>query len=101
MSDEGKLRIQADRGARAKAALDNEIYAEAYEKTLSKLREAIEESTWDETDRREFLYAEIRALKEIHDYMRRVMTTGEAAAKELQRPKDPSKIARVIHGRGN
>lgn len=93
--NEGKLRIQADRGAKAHALLQNELLQEAFTKIEAKLVDEWEGTTAEEAQRREDAWRSLKLLKNLKSQLTRIVTDGSAASKELLQVKNPSILARM------
>lgn len=86
MSDD--LREQARDGAQAERILGDRVYQEAVEKIERDLFDAWKTSRWDEAERREFLYRQMKALAETQNRLRIVMGDGQVAKSMLQKLAD-------------
>ena len=93
--DEGKLRLQEGRGQRAKALLENELLKESFEHLELSLMSAWRETSPDEHERREDAWRSLKLLNKLQEHLRRHVTTGQAAGKELLRIKDPTLLERI------
>lgn len=99
MTDEVKLRQQADRGERAKRVLENELVKEAFESMEKTIMDAWRLSAADEDGARNNAYLMYRLLQNLKQQFAHMVATGEAANKQLLQINDPSKIRRMISGR--
>lgn len=82
MSDEGKLRLQAERGSKAKEFMDAEVVQDA----LSAMEESITKQWKAELDPevRERLWYTLQGHITFREYMTAVIANGRAATQELQ-----------------
>lgn len=92
--DEMGLRKAAERGPRAKALLDNELLKEAFEKIEQALMDDWRNTSSEDNQRREDAWRSYKLLQNLRGYLTRLVTTGEASAKELLKVKNPSIIER-------
>jgi hypothetical protein len=92
--DEMRLRRDAERGPRAEALLSNELLKEAFDKIELTLMDEWKNTTSEDSQRREDAWRSFKLLKGLQGYLRKVVTTGDAAAKELLKVKNPSIIER-------
>lgn len=96
--DEGKLRIQMDRGQRAKALLDNELLTGAFESIETSLHYAWKTSRAGDELAREDIWRSTQLLTNLKECLTRHVTTGEAAGKELLRIEKESKLRKIFNG---
>ena len=90
-------RKQSDRGTRAESLLKNELLIEFWEVTEKALVEKWSES--QDKEERDDLWRNLRMMKNMKNYMDRMITTGRDAGKELKNitsTKNPSKLSRII-----
>jgi hypothetical protein len=99
MADEGKLREQVSRGAHARRIFEDELTQEVFSKIEKQLMDSWRESLGDESDIRERTYLMLRLHDNYKSEFRRLMTTGDAASRELLQTKDPNKLTRMFNGR--
>lgn len=92
--DEMGLRKAAERGPRAKALLDNELLKEVFEKIEQTLMDEWKNTSSEDAQRREDAWRSFKLLEGLHGHLTRIVTTGDAAAKELLRIKNPSLLER-------
>ncbi|HAM59608.1 MAG TPA: hypothetical protein DCQ64_31035 [Candidatus Rokubacteria bacterium] len=85
MTDEVKLRQQADRGARAKRLLDDELVREAFGKIGAAVQAGWENSEAGDHEGRHNAYLMHRLLKNFKAAFERIVITGGDAQKELLR----------------
>lgn len=90
MASEDKLRIDADRGARAKALLSNELLQEAFDSLEKDLLLEWRGTGPADQQRREDAWRSLKLLENIRGGLRRVVTTGENAGKQLLKIEKPS-----------
>lgn len=86
MSDD--LSDQVRDGAQAERILGDRVYREAVEKIERDLFDAWKTSKWDDAEKREFLYRQMRALGETQNRLRVVMGDGQVAKSMLQKLAD-------------
>ena len=99
MTDDFKLRDQANRAARAKTILEDDLVKEAFEKIESGLLDVFKASAIDDDRSRRDTRIALGLLQNLREKLQQVMATGEFAAKELLRIEKESKLRRVIRGR--
>ena len=81
MSD---LQIEANRGTRAKAILEDELFQEALETLRKSYTEAIFQTGPNEELARTKIYLAYQILGKFGDHFRTVMETGQLASKQLE-----------------
>lgn len=91
-----KLQLQKDRGHRAKRIYEDELVQEAFGAIERTLLEAFRNSEGDESVVRERAYLMLRLLGNFKDQFQLAMRTGDAAAKELLRIRDPSAWSKMF-----
>lgn len=96
MASEDKLRDAVQRGDRAKALLQNELLVEAFDNLESKIMEEWKATDPEDKERREDAWRSLKLLQTLQGQFRRIVTTGEAASKELVRIKKESLIKKVL-----
>ena len=96
MADEGKLREQASRGEHARRIYESELFTEAAAAIEKELLAAITNSLGDEKEVRERAYLMHRLLQNFKQQFKQAMVTGDVAARDLLRLKEPNKLARMI-----
>lgn len=89
MTDESKLRKDANRGARAQSLLENELLQEAFEKLEVFTIDSIKNSNADETQRREDAWRSYKLLQNLKGELARIVITGKDASKQLLQVKKP------------
>lgn len=99
MADEGKLRLQAQRGDRARAICEDELFIEAFDAIEKRIEEGWKETQASEKQERENAYLMHRLVQNFRAHFRSLMTTGEQAKKDLLDINDPSRLRRIINGR--
>jgi hypothetical protein len=92
--EEMALRKAAERGPRAKALLDNDLLKEAFEKIEQTLMDDWRNTSSEDNQRREDAWRTFKLLQNLRGHLGRIVTNGDAAAKELLRVKNPSIIER-------
>lgn len=92
--DEGKLRLAADKGLKAKALLENEILKEAFATIENALMQEWKETRSEDSLRREDAWRSYKLLNGLKSYLNRLVSTGEASTKELLQVKNPSILKR-------
>lgn len=85
MTDELKLRFEAERGMRAKALMDNELLKEAFDSLEALYIEKWRSSAPAATDQRERAWMALAALDSVRNDLRRVIDNGKIALAELDR----------------
>ena len=80
MSD---LQIEANRGTRAKAILEDELFQEALETLRKSYTEAIFQTGPNDELARTKIYLAYQILGKFGDHFRTVMETGQLASKQL------------------
>lgn len=83
MGNEGRLREEIARGAKASELLRNEVFLEAFEILRIRYVDAWVNSTTEQVEERERLYVAINVLSEIYEHYENIMKTGEMAGLEL------------------
>lgn len=83
MADEGKLRVQHDRGERAKRLLENELIVEAFEKIEAEITESWRNSAVDEAEKRHNAYLMGLLLERFKQHFRVIVAGGEKAQIDL------------------
>jgi hypothetical protein len=96
MASENKLHDALQRGDRAKALLNNELLNEAFERLEAKIMEEWKGTDPEDRERREDAWRSLKLLQNLTSQFRRIVTTGEAASKELVRIKKESLLKKVI-----
>ena len=81
MSD---LQIEANRGTRAKAILEDELFQEALETLRKSYPEAIFQTGPNDELARTKIYLAYQILGKFGDHFRTVMETGQLASKQLE-----------------
>jgi len=81
MSD---LQIEANRGTRAKAILEDELFQEALETLRKSYTEAIFQTGPNDELARTKIYLAYQILGKFGDHFRTVMETGQLASKQLE-----------------
>ena len=81
MSD---LQIEANRGTRAKAILEDELFQEALETLRTSYTEAIFQTGPNDELARTKIYLAYQILGKFGDHFRTVMETGQLASKQLE-----------------
>ncbi len=94
--DESKLAEQQLRGEAARQILESPLFDEAFEAVEKTLMTAWKTSSGDEREIRERLYLMQRLNGNLKQFYVTHIANGKAAAKELTRLKEPSKIRRLI-----
>lgn len=83
MDNEGRLREELARGAKADDLLRNPIFQEAFDIMRSRYATAWADTPPDDAAERERLYVAVNVLEDIYDQIVDVMQTGEMAGHEL------------------
>jgi len=83
MDNEGRLREELTRGAKANDLLRNPIFQEAFEIMRSRYATAWADTNPKDSQERERLYVAVNVLEDIYDQIVNVMQTGEMAGLEL------------------
>lgn len=83
MDDEGKRNDEIRRGDKAKAILEDEVFAEAFDKIKSVYMNAWEQSTVGDSQGRERLWAMVAHLNDVKAHLTTVITTGNFSKKQL------------------
>lgn len=83
---EGKLRAEADRGARAAALLKNDMLVEAFETLEERYAEAWRSSPMRDNEAREYFYMLTTALNALRQQITTVVETGKLAEHQLHNP---------------
>jgi hypothetical protein len=96
MASEDKLRDALQRGDRAKLLLQNELLIEAFEKLENKIMEEWKATDPEDKERREDAWRSLKLLQTLQGQFRRIVTTGEAASKELVRIRKESLLKKVM-----
>jgi len=83
MADEGRLREEIDRGAKASAIIQNPLFDETF--SALRLRYATDWANTppSEAEHRERLYIAINVLGEIYEHITAIMRTGDMAGQEI------------------
>ena len=97
MTDENKLLRQSKRGAEAKQILEHELFIEATEKLESDLTQIFKESSLSDDATRRMARESLGLLVNLKTYLMQVMTTGDAARKQLIDLREPSRLRRMMH----
>lgn len=95
--NEGLLRQQKERGARAQALLKNELLTEAFTAIELTLVTAWENTGADESQRREDAWRSLKLLKKLKASIESHVTTGKHAEKQLIEVNNPSKLRKFIN----
>ncbi len=95
MADEFRLRKQAERGVRARTILDDELTVEAFASIEKQLFTEWCETSPDETDKRERLYALYLGHLDYKQLLQQTLNEGNAAIAQLEHMKDPRRVNRV------
>lgn len=82
------LADQVRDGAQAERILNDRVYRGAVEQIEKELFAAWKSSRWDESEKREHLYLQMRALGETENRLRAVMGNGQVAKTMLQKLAD-------------
>lgn len=98
MADEAKLRLQQNRGERAKRLLENDLILDAFQKIEAEIMAAWKGSAADDEKGRYNAYLMFRLLQNFKQQFTHAVATGEAAGKQLLQIKDPSKLKRIFNG---
>jgi|TARA_Y100001938_G_C7980242_1_gene374008 hypothetical protein len=80
---EDKLRGEMDRGAKAKALLNNPMLKEAFEQLEKQYIEAWKISPNRDSEGRERIYLLMKSLDAVHAHLVSVLETGKLAEKQL------------------
>jgi hypothetical protein len=83
MTDESKLLIAQDRGAKAEELMRNELLIEAFKTAEAAYILAIVKSEPSETDLRENCYTAIQILGDVQKHIKTAISNGKMARKEL------------------
>lgn len=97
MADEYKLRRQSERGIRADALLNNELLQEAFEKIESVLMDEWRSTNSEDGQRREDVWRSHKLLQNLKGYLKKVVTDGSAANKQLLQMQPPTLIDKVLN----
>ncbi len=92
-ADEHKLRLQAERGAKAEALIDNELFAEAFDKLDAEYIKKWRATGGDENTARERIWMGIQTLAIVRDHIKSIARNGKIAQINLEalaRLNDPS-----------
>lgn len=81
--DEGKLRLEEQRGAQAQALLDNELLREAFAGLRQDYMRAWEATGARETDARERLWQAVQIVGKVESHLRAVADTGKLSRRQL------------------
>jgi hypothetical protein len=81
--NEGKMRMEVERGNRAEQLLKNEIFTETFDVLYQRYWDELVLTKSDESEKRERLYNAVRALQHVKDHIESVATTGEMAAQQI------------------
>ena len=92
---EGKLRIQADRAAKAEALLNNSLLQEAFADIEDKLNKLWKDTTAEEMQRRDDIWRSQKLLQSLQSYMTQIITAGKAAEKQLIKIQKPPFLKRI------
>ena len=90
MASEDKLRLDQQRGAKAKALLDNELLQEAFRNMESDLMQEWRKTAPEDQQRREDAWRSLKLLENLQGGLKRVVLTGEHSGKELLKIQKPS-----------
>ncbi|AWJ88925.1 hypothetical protein Sp245p_03530 [Azospirillum baldaniorum] len=83
MIDEGKLRLEEQRGAQAQALLDNDLLREAFAGLRQDYMRAWEATGARETDARERLWQAVQIVGKVESHLRSVAQTGQLAQRQI------------------
>ncbi len=86
--DELKLAAQAERGARAKALLEDELLVEAFEKVDAFYMAAFRNSGAEEIDTRERAWTALSLLKDVRSALEGVARDGRVAQQTIAKLRD-------------
>ena len=81
--DEGKLRLEEQRGAQAQALLDNDLLREAFAGLRQDYMAAWEATGVRETDARERLWQAVQIVGKVQSHLKAVADTGKLARRQL------------------
>ena len=79
----GKLRGEADRGAKAAALLRNDLLIEAFDTLEAQYTTAWAESPARDVDGREHLFVLLKSLRAVKQHLTTVVETGKLAERQL------------------
>jgi hypothetical protein len=96
MASDDKLHIDQQRGVKARALLSNELLQEAFTKLEKELLDDWKSTGPQDGQRREDAWRSLKLLQNLQEQLKRVVTTGEAASKELLKIKKPHFLSKVI-----
>lgn len=81
--EELKRHREIDRGNRATAILDNELFQEAIQSLRDTYKNAWEQSSMKDSDSRERVWALLRGLNDMEQHFKSLVTTGEMSKKQV------------------
>lgn len=84
MTDEAKLRTDRDRGAKAKALLEDPLLVEAFAELDAQYMTAWRATHALDTQAREKLHLAVNVLAKVKDHLTAVAASGSLAKKELE-----------------
>jgi predicted hotdog family 3-hydroxylacyl-ACP dehydratase len=84
VTDEAKLRADRDRGARAKALLEDKLLIEAFTELDAQYMAAWRSSPALDTQAREKLHLAVNVLAKVREHLTTVAASGKLAVKELE-----------------
>jgi hypothetical protein len=90
VASEDKLRMDQERGAKAKALLNNELLQEAFSSIEKALLSEWRQTAPDDNQRREDAWRSLKLLENLQSSLKRTVLTGEHSSKELLKMKNPS-----------
>ena len=94
MTDEIKLSKDAQRGARAKDLLENDLIQEAFTALEQAYIKAWRLTTIEDVTGREKLFLAINVVGKVRDHLNSIMTDGTLATEELRRLAETAERAR-------
>jgi hypothetical protein len=95
--DEFKLRRDVERGAKAKALLENDLLRESFEGLELSLVEAWRNTGADEAQRRDDAWRSLKLLEKLKKGLEKAVTDGDYSAKKLLDIKSKTIIEKVIN----
>lgn len=90
MASEDKLRIDQQRGVRAKALLDNELLKESFDAIEKELMVEWRKTAPEDQQRREDAWRSLKLLENLQSGLKRIVLTGEHSGRELLKIQKPS-----------
>lgn len=85
MTDERDRIREVERARLAKQLTENPIWSESWDLLNTKLITAWSKTNTNETERREMIYAQLRAAESARAFIEEVITTGKMAEQQLER----------------